>query len=164
MTESEWLHGADPLPLLLCLRDKSSDRQLRRFAIDCCRLWDGLNTDERAAEALNAVEQSIEGNIGAAELHAANKEAWQSFDLTLPENAAKNAMCDASQTDLAIMLTHKDAWHSAYCVSWIIRCKMRNRVDGQCVLLGDIFGAQICDISVSAPDTKPSQASDGGNI
>ena len=121
----EWLHGADPCPMLLWLRDKGTERQLRRFAAGCCRLWDGLNADDRAAEALDSVERSVDGQIDAAELRAANKQAWRSFDLRLPENAANNAMGDASHADLALMLTHKDAWHSAYCVSWIIQCKSR---------------------------------------
>lgn len=160
MTDSEWLQGADPLPMLLWLRGKGTERQLRRFAAGCCRLWGGLNTDGRAAEALKAVERSAEGQIDADELRAANKQAWRSFDLSLPENAANNATGDASHADLALMLTHKDAWHSSYCVSWIIRCKMRGEMAAQCDLLRNVFGVQISSISGAAASAEPGAAPD----
>jgi hypothetical protein len=39
----------------------------------------------------------------------------------------ENAYGDAYWADLACMLTHADAWDSAYCVCWIVACKTNNR-------------------------------------
>jgi hypothetical protein len=54
MTESEWLGGADPRPMLVFLKGKASDRKLRLFGCSCCRrVWRALPTDaSRAAVAV----------------------------------------------------------------------------------------------------------------
>jgi hypothetical protein len=45
MTEDEWLTCADPMPMLDVLRGKASDRQLRLFAVVCCRRKWSLTAD-----------------------------------------------------------------------------------------------------------------------
>jgi hypothetical protein len=143
MTEAQRQSGTDPIPMLMWLRDTANERELRVFAASCCRLWEGIKDDHRATAALNAVQRWIDGQSVVDELQAANKDAWRSFYLDLPENAALNGCGDASHADLAITLTDKDAWTSAYGVSWIIRCQMRGTVAGQSVLLRDIFGERL---------------------
>src|SRR4051812_41834866 len=64
MTEAERKAGTDPFLMLVWLRDKASDRKLRRFAIGCCRSWDGLSADGRASAALEVAEWYAEGQVG----------------------------------------------------------------------------------------------------
>ncbi len=43
MTEAEWLTSTNPQPMLACLAGRVGERQLREFAIACCRrIWDLL--------------------------------------------------------------------------------------------------------------------------
>src|SRR5262249_22215285 len=57
MTEAEWLAGEEPGELLVLVREKASERQLRLFALACCRRIDRFFTDPRCRAALNFAEQ-----------------------------------------------------------------------------------------------------------
>ncbi len=76
MTESEWVEGTDPMPMVEFLLGKASDRKLRLFAVACCRrLWP-LLTDERSQRALDKAEEVAEGKSTIAMLHGFNNDAY----------------------------------------------------------------------------------------
>ena len=73
MTESEWLHGTDPVPLLDLLRRRAGDRKLRLFACACCRLvWDHLPTEE-CRQAVELAERYADGAVGETEREEARR-------------------------------------------------------------------------------------------
>jgi hypothetical protein len=74
MTEHEWLHAAEPEPLLDYLEGRPGgvgDREARLFAVACCRLvWD-LLPDDGCRDAVAVVERYADGAATARELAAA---------------------------------------------------------------------------------------------
>jgi hypothetical protein len=60
MTEAEWLEGRDPALMLEFLRDKSSDRKLKLFAVACCRRIEWILADSRSRQAMVAAEGCAE--------------------------------------------------------------------------------------------------------
>jgi hypothetical protein len=52
VTKAEWLTCDNPEPLLVFLRDRLSNRQLRLFAAACCRHVWSLLTDDRSLQLL----------------------------------------------------------------------------------------------------------------
>jgi len=68
MTEAEWEECQNPEPMLAFLDGKASKRQLRLFAVACCRrLWD-LLTDQRSRRAVEASERYADGLLSRKEL------------------------------------------------------------------------------------------------
>jgi hypothetical protein len=75
VTEAEWLACTDPSPMLDYLRDRVGDRQLRLFAVDCCRrVWHQLQ-DERSRRAVIVSERYADGLADKKELARARKQA-----------------------------------------------------------------------------------------
>jgi hypothetical protein len=110
MTEVRSTIGDDLFQVLDRLRDTADGRKLRGFAARCCRAWGGHAADARIGPAVAAAEQFAAGRASAAELRAAHREAWRSFDPDVP----LNDYGDPNWADIPIMLTHPDAWHAAY--------------------------------------------------
>jgi hypothetical protein len=75
MTEQEWLDCADPLAALTFLRDRSSGRKLRLFAVACASLVTRGPCDPRTLQAIEAASDFADGRITAAELAAARASA-----------------------------------------------------------------------------------------
>jgi hypothetical protein len=71
LTEAEWQTCADPLPMELTLRGKTSERKRRLFAVACCRRLGPLLQDPRIATALDVAERYADGAATPAELEAA---------------------------------------------------------------------------------------------
>lgn len=71
MTEREWLTCTAPLKMLLFLRGKATDRQLRLFAAACCRSIWALLPPERGPHAVEVAERYADGLADADELAAA---------------------------------------------------------------------------------------------
>jgi hypothetical protein len=61
MTEAEWLACADPEPLLLFLKGRSSDRKFRLFAYACIRRMRNVLEDERSRRAVELAELAADG-------------------------------------------------------------------------------------------------------
>ena len=72
MTESEWLQSTEPQPMLEFLRDKTSERKLRLFAVACVRgiFWWQLSdpTRKRAVEVAENVadDKGTKDELGSA--------------------------------------------------------------------------------------------------
>jgi hypothetical protein len=77
MTEAEWLACADPAPMLGFLRGKASERELRLFAVACCRRLGPLLQDARITSALDVAERHADGAATQADLGAALRGAAQ---------------------------------------------------------------------------------------
>jgi hypothetical protein len=130
VTETEWLSGTDPTPLLKYLRPKASERKLRLFACACTRvIWDLLE-DERARQAVEVAERYADGLASEAELSAAAKRAWEAVDACPSE--ANYAACATVESD--ILTAAQEAAHDASMEG------KSGALKEQCTLLRDIFG------------------------
>ena len=95
MTESEWLDGPDPTPMLEFLRDKAKGRKLRLYACACCRrIWHRL-TDERSRMAVEASEQYADRIIA----HSGLKRAWAEAAATSRPRSIAVPKCGWTTTD-----------------------------------------------------------------
>jgi hypothetical protein len=84
MTEAEWLAcvGSHDWRLFLhdkmaCLHGRCSVRQLRLFAIACCRHINPRFTDPRSVHALSIAERYVDGRASEEEYQAAYSESKQ---------------------------------------------------------------------------------------
>jgi hypothetical protein len=76
MTEAEWLASFDLRQMLESARSKIGDRQLRLFAVTCCRLhWSEL-PGKNFRKAVKAAEQYLEGERTEAELQASRGSVY----------------------------------------------------------------------------------------
>lgn len=71
MTESEWMTGSNPIPMLEFVRGLVSDRKLRLYCCRCCRgLGDLL--DDRCLRAVETAEAFVENRSTKKELDLAH--------------------------------------------------------------------------------------------
>lgn len=77
MTEHEWLTSHSPLPMLIHLPLKASERKLLLYGVACCRrVWQLLH-DARSRQAIEVMERIADGEAEANERSAAYAEALQ---------------------------------------------------------------------------------------
>lgn len=94
MTESEWVTGVEPGGMLEFLRNQASDRKLRLFAVACCRRIWHLLVDERSREAVEKLEDHVEGLASSSALAVAAQAAHAAAEL-LPDSYAAAAVANA---------------------------------------------------------------------
>jgi hypothetical protein len=88
MTEAEWLAGADPMPMLVFLKGKASDRKLRLFAVASCRkAWSNFPNDA-CRRAVLVAEFFADGSADDSELQTARDGALQTAELLSRQNFA----------------------------------------------------------------------------
>jgi len=87
VTESEWLSGADPEPILAeLLRGRASERKLRLLACACCRAWDpDLSLSDFARTAVLTTERYVDGQASREEREAASVVAREAYYLTVQQ-------------------------------------------------------------------------------
>src|SRR5271166_3381227 len=79
ITESEWLAHTQSTEMLGLLRDRACEKDLRRFAIACCRrIWPHIH-DERSRRAVEMADLDIDGRLAAKERLAAARGAAQAL-------------------------------------------------------------------------------------
>src|SRR5215469_5635043 len=105
MTEREWLDCSDPRTMLAFLRGKASDRNLRLFAVACCRqVWHLIGENE-SRRAVEVAEQFADGIATLNDLAVAYDEAYDTiFSLrdTAYAEAAAYAACQAAAAELNV--------------------------------------------------------------
>ena len=95
MTETEWLAGADPTPMLWSLKGKASKRKLRLFGCACCRrVWHLLTFDERCRDAVAVAERFADGKVDNAALSKARTVAGRAKYPKLNDPVFKSAGYD----------------------------------------------------------------------
>jgi hypothetical protein len=75
MTETDWLAGTDPMPMLEYLRGRASERKLRLVMAGCCRRVWRLLPDERSRSAVEVVERYVDDLASPREYAAARNAA-----------------------------------------------------------------------------------------
>jgi hypothetical protein len=109
LTETEWLGGTDPRPMVAYLRGKASDRKLRLFACACGRrVWQQLT--ESGAAAVTVAERFADGAATLAQVAAARKAVvfgedawWTTYDADgevvaiSPQQAAQASTLEGAQ-------------------------------------------------------------------
>ena len=79
ITESEWLAHTHSTEMLGLLRDRAGEKDLKRFAVACCRRIWPLIHDERSRRAVEMAERDIDGRLTAEERLAASRGAAQAL-------------------------------------------------------------------------------------
>jgi hypothetical protein len=80
MTEAEWLECDNPLPMLIFLRRKASQRKFRLYAVGCCRPILQLMPDECCRQAVAIAERFADGMATAQALREAAEAAFESSE------------------------------------------------------------------------------------
>jgi hypothetical protein len=83
MTEAEWLTGTDPSPMLMVLKDRSSDRKRRLIAVASCRAVLKEFPTDRSLPVVNAAERFADDPLALDELQAARRHLLDWLDLIL---------------------------------------------------------------------------------
>jgi hypothetical protein len=78
MTETEWVNGADPDPMLDFLRGKATDRQLWLFGVACLRRLSGLFPNAVLRQVVEFGERDADGLASHADLRLAqgSLDSW----------------------------------------------------------------------------------------
>jgi hypothetical protein len=139
MTEAEWLAGTDPTPMLVALRSKASDRNLRLFAVASCRRVQNLFANDCDRETVGLVERFADGLASREELEAVpaltNNNAVQQAAAPLARGAARNAAaaCSALRAAAAGDYEHPRGQGDCYAAEL-------GEKTAQCRLLHELFG------------------------
>ncbi|MDY3560035.1 hypothetical protein R5W23_001258 [Gemmata sp. JC673] len=134
MTEAEWLVCDDPGPMLETLLGKTSDRRLRRFAVECCRRVCEHLIDPRCLRALESIEENVGRSrddtccrAAADDVRAVRKERlthlYASFvSAELAQQAADDGiwgLIDEATAVQAVAKAESDPICSAACAVWV---------------------------------------------
>jgi hypothetical protein len=105
VTEAEWLAETDPQAMLEFMCGKASERELRLFAVGCCRrVWPGLGKHGR--RAVDVAERYADGQADERELKDAE---YASRFRPYAGDAAAHAAC-ISRQDLSTSQVALDAY------------------------------------------------------
>jgi hypothetical protein len=105
MTERQWLAWTEPTAMLEWAGGKATERQLRLFAVACCRgVWEWL-PDERCRDGLFVAEAYAEGKASHEKL---SEEKWHAWNVGFtfidvwprPNNPISYVACNALQNAL----------------------------------------------------------------
>jgi hypothetical protein len=154
MTETVWLTGADPGPMLEYLAGRASARKLRLAACACCRRDSALLSDRRVRAAVEAAERFAEGLLDADGLTAAetaaNAAALEEAYFLMPAAVAAVAATAESAPDaLRLVLrcylskAERDAVYECALPSEQAAAVAAARAQEgavQCALLREVFG------------------------
>jgi hypothetical protein len=122
MNEERWLKCADPGTLLNHLRGNRWDRQLRRFAVACCRSVEGLLEDPWVCRAVTVAERFLDGAIPREELVQVSEAAW----------AEGSRQPDGRGTyQIARDVARRSARHAAWYVNHKVVVQARNAPKGK---------------------------------
>jgi hypothetical protein len=129
--------------MLAILEGKGSDKQLRMFAVACCRAISPLLTDDRSRRAVDTAERFASGAAEEAEL----KEAYVAADAaasaileTLDETAYQAALAAAwAAVEPAYCSPAYSGSHAAF---YARQAGGDSQLDVQELILDEIFGDQ----------------------
>lgn len=150
MTEADWLGCTTPEEVEQFLRGRGNERQLRLFAVACCRrIWD-LFLDQRCRDAVVVAERFADGQAMVEELEAALNDAvavQSPTGLHYRAWAASFAACRfvtqvvPAPGDLLFGGRVVPCWSAAKYARWASRHAGRENERGaQAILLADILG------------------------
>jgi hypothetical protein len=141
VTEAEWLGCEDLGSLLWDLRD-SNARELRLFAVACCRRIPRLLTDPRSRATVEVAERHADGLATSDELVAADDQSQNVGD-----PGDDTGVCAAN-----LYVAASSAFEAARMVAWLASNARSDSVENalQVALLRDIFGNPFRPVTFSA--------------
>jgi hypothetical protein len=129
--------------MLTFLEGEGSDKQLRMFAVACCRALSHLLTDDRSRRAVDVAEQFASGAAEEAELkeaYVAGEAAASAILETLDETAYQAALAAAwAAVEPAYCSPAYSASHAAF---YARQAGGDSQLDVQEVILDELFNHQ----------------------
>ena len=93
LNESKWFTCKEPMPMLVFLRDKASERKLRLFAVACCRRIWNLIPDKPGHQAVEQAERYADGVVSRQQLAKVRRTCSPRSYINRPLFERDNAWC-----------------------------------------------------------------------
>jgi hypothetical protein len=137
MTEEQWLSWSDgPELMLLRVRQRATDRQVRLFGCACCRLlWEHL--DEWARQAVEAGERHADGLLSETELAIIRRACNQALG---PLRGVRARLGQAAAELVRPRLSYVRAYRMTQLARTGREEQVRSLLARHCDLLRDVFG------------------------
>jgi hypothetical protein len=155
MTEAEWLNTTNPDLMLDHVRDSTSERKLRLFAIACCRAFWHLLSDEVSRQAVEVAERYVDRRATHEERDAAYRAALSAVSLQAPERWKRTAALAAhrvvdSDWPLFGRWYGSSKFGKTYAWNAVMEIQNYPRRPERCELIREIFGNPFRPVQLEA--------------
>lgn len=150
MTEQEWFDYKHVMYLLGVVQDRCGERKLRLFALACCRRVEHLMPDDRSRQALQFLEQWVDGSPRVRPPRG--RPAAENNARAATEEAEEVADATIDPADyLARLAERKAAWAAHYAILTRARYATNQAAGSACMAMA----YSLCEVPPSRISNPP---------